>query len=340
MTVDPARADAILAGLRGSATAGDPVAVWRLDQLEGGWSRHSYRAVVADADGGERSVIVRVRPADTVLDSDLEAEFRTYRALEGHGLPTPRVHGCETAEETPFGGPFFTMEFLPGHAVNVWRPGDRDELEADWNGARGIAGDFVDHLATLHAIPVDALAGTIATRDFTATVDHWQAMYERVRIVRDPIVDEGFAWVRSREPDPVAPRIVHGDYRIGNCLIDGGRVTGLIDWELAYVGDPRFDLGYLSQPYQAGKFVTPGSSLLGAVADREWLLARYAERTGTAVDPEVIRTYAGLGALMHVAIMSVGIRVYADGGTDDIRLAWSRFVLPGLRQDLVAAMGW
>ncbi len=340
MTVESARAAAVLESLRDSKTAGDPVAVVRLDQLEGGWSRHSYRAVVADANGSEQSVIVRVRPQDTVLDSDLEAEFRVYRLLEPHPLATPRVHGCVDREDTPFGGPFFTMEFLPGHAVNVWRPADRRELEADWNGARGIAEDFVDNLAALHSIPTDALDGAIASRDFAATVDHWQAMYERVRIVHDPIVDEGFAWVRSREPDPVAPRIVHGDYRIGNCLIDAGRVSGLIDWELAYVGDPRFDLGYLSQPYQAGKFVTPGSSLVGTVADRDWLLERYHEHTGESVDPEVVRTYAGLGALMHVAIMSVGLHVYAEGGTDDIRLAWSRFVLPGLRQDLVAAMGW
>ncbi len=340
MTVDRARAQAILASLEGSPSIGDPIEVLRLEQLEGGWSRHSYRAVVADADGREQPVIVRVRPQDTVLDSDLEAEFRIYRAVEDRGLATPRVHGCDPSEDTPFGGPFFTMEFLPGHAVNVWRPADRRELEQDWEGARGIAEGFVDNLAALHAIPVDTVAGTIATRDFAASVDHWQEMYERVRIVRDPIVDEAFAWVRSREPDPVAPRIVHGDYRIGNCLIDDGRVTGLIDWELAYVGDPRFDLGYLSQPYQAGKFVAPGSTLLGAVADREWLLERYEARTGTVVDRDVIDTYAGLGALLHVAIMSVGIGVYADGGTDDIRLAWSRFVLPGLRQDLVALMGW
>jgi aminoglycoside phosphotransferase (APT) family kinase protein len=339
MSSDP-RKDAILASLRDDANAGDPVEVRELEQLEGGWSRHSYLAVVVDADGSQRRVIVRVRPADTVLDSDLEAEFRTYRLLGEHPLPTPRVYGCESAEDTPFGGPFFTMEFRPGSAPNVWRAPDRAELEADWNGDRGVAADFVDTLATVHQLPVESLSGVLDTRDFAASVDRWQELYERVRLVRDPIFEEAYAWVRSRAPEPVAPRLVHGDYRIGNCLIDGGRISAVIDWELAYIGDPRFDLGYLSQPYEAGKFTLPGSSLLGAVADREWLLDRYEQRTGAPVDREVVRTYGALGALMLAAIMSVGIRHYAGGGTDDIRLAWSRFVFPGLRQDLVAAMDW
>lgn len=335
-----ARAEAVLASLRQDDRGGHPVAVRGIEQLEGGWSRHSYVAVVVDEDGSERRVIVRVRPDDTVLDTDLEAEFRTYRLLGEHPLPTPRVHGCESSEDTPFGGPFFTMEFRPGSAPNVWRAPDRAALEADWSGGRGVATDFVDTLATVHQLPVESLSDVLETRDFAASVDRWQELYESVRLVRDPIVEEAYAWVRSREPEPVAPRLVHGDYRIGNCLLDGGRISAVIDWELAYVGDPRFDLGYLSQPYEAGKLTEPGSVLLGAVAEREWLLDRYEQRTGAPVDREVVRTYGALGALMLIAIMSVGIRRYAAGGTDDIRLAWSRFVFPGLRQDLVTTMDW
>ncbi|MFA4927137.1 MAG: phosphotransferase family protein [Patulibacter sp.] len=336
------QAAALLRSLRGSTLdgVGDPVRIRAIEQLEGGWSRHSYVATVEDADGSTRRLIVRVRPEDTVLDSDLETEFRTYLALADEPLATPRVYSYEPARETPFGGPFFTMEFRSGAAANVWRAPDRAELEADWNGDRAIATDFVDQLASLHQVPTGPLDGVLETRDFAASVDRWQELYERVRVVRDPIVDEAYAWVRDRVPTPVAPALVHGDYRIGNCLVDRGRISAVIDWELAYVGDPRFDLGYLSQPYETGKFTRPGSALLGAVADREWLFARYEQRTGAAVDREVVRTYTALGALMLIAIMSVGVRVYADGGTDDIRMAWSRFVFPGLRQDLAGLMDW
>jgi aminoglycoside phosphotransferase (APT) family kinase protein len=159
-------------------------------------------------------------------------------------------------------------------------------------------------------------------------------------LVDDPVVDEAYAWARSREPDPVPPRLVHGDFRIGNCLIEDGRVTGVLDWELSFVGDPRFDLGYLALDYHAGKFAKPGSALLNGVAERDWFEQRYAEATGFAVDREAVRSFSVVGLLMLYAILTTGLRYYDDRTTDDIRLAWTRFALPGMRQDLIRLMGW
>jgi aminoglycoside phosphotransferase (APT) family kinase protein len=123
-------------------------------------------------------------------------------------------------------------------------------------------------------------------------------------------------------------------------LVDGGRVTGVIDWELAFRGDTRFDLGYASLDYLAGKFVLPGSSLLCAVADRSWFYAEYERLSGRPVDLEVVRTYSALGALMLIAILCTGIRLYVDGRTTDVRQAWNRFAIPGLRQDLTRLLDW
>ena len=177
-------------------------------------------------------------------------------------------------------------------------------------------------------------------RGFKENVDHWRDLYESVRLVADPIVDEAYAWVRSREPDPVPATLVHGDYRIGNCLTGGGRVTGVLDWELCFVGDPRFDLGYLAMEYYAGKFTSPGSTLLNAVAERDWFFERYTAKTGIEADPDVVRTFAAFGSLMVFAIMTTGLGVYSRGESTDIRMAWCRYVLPGLRQDLTRLMEW
>jgi aminoglycoside phosphotransferase (APT) family kinase protein len=127
---------------------------------------------------------------------------------------------------------------------------------------------------------------------------------------------------------------------MGNCLVHGGRITGVLDWELAYVGDPRFDLGYLALDYNAGKFAAPGSPLLAAVAEREWFWRRYEALAGRQVDPEVVRTFSVLGALMLIANLSSGVNVYATGRASDIRMLWSRFAIPGLRQDVVRLMDW
>lgn len=336
-SIDAAKADALLATI---GAADGECAVTYLEQLEGGWSRHSYAARVRHADGRERAYIVRARPSGSLLDTDLAQEFRTYELLADAPLPTPGVHGLERSDDTPYDGPFFVMDRIEGRAVNVWRGRDRRELAEDWEGGRGVANDLVEYLAAIHAVGAERASAAVSPRGFQATVDRWRGVYEEMRLVRDPVVEEAYAWVREREPDPVEPCLVHGDYRIGNCLVGDGRITGILDWELSSVGDPRFDLGYMSLDYHAGKFTSPGSSLLNATAERDWLFDRYERLSGRPVDREVVRTFTVLGALMLFAIMTTGIRVYADGGTTDIRMAWGRYVLPGLRQDLAALMRW
>lgn len=339
-TIDPEKAESLLATMQraGSASAGDRVIY--LEQLEGGFSRHSHAVRIRHEDGREAEYVVRVRPQASTLDTDLGREFRTFALLVDEPLPTPRVHGFEPSVDTPFDGSFFVMDRLPGSAPNVWRVHDRGVLAEDWEAGRTLAEDFVRYMTSIHAIGSGRAAQAAVVRDFDATVDHWEAVYEQHKLVNDPVVDESYAWVRSRRPDPVEPTLVHGDYRIGNCLLDGGRISGILDWELSFVGDPRFDLGYMSLDYHAGKFTSPGSPLVGAVAEREWLWARYTELSGRTVDADVVDTFTALGGLMLFAIMTTGLRVYARGETADIRMAWTRFVLPGLRQDLARLMGW
>lgn len=338
--VEPEKAEALLAtmGAAGSASEGDEVTY--LEQLEGGFSRHSYAARVRHVDGREGEYIIRARPRASTLDSDLEREFRTFALLVDEPVPTPGVHGFEPSVENPFDGAYFVMDRMKGSAPNVWRERDREALAEDWEGGRGVAEDLVVHLASIHAIDAERAEQAAVVRDFAATVDHWQGVYEEHKLVNDPVVNEAYAWVRSRRPDPVAPSLVHGDYRIGNCLTDGGHVSAILDWELSHVGDPRFDLGYMSLDYHAGKFTSPGSPLLNAVADADWFYARYTELSGRPVDLEVVHTFTALGALMLFAIMTTGLRVYSRGETNDIRMAWTRFALPGVRQDLSRLMGW
>jgi aminoglycoside phosphotransferase (APT) family kinase protein len=339
MDADAARGDATLEGMRAAGAVGARARVTELTQMEGGWSRHSWALKVDDPEAGELDLIVRVRPPGALLDTDLAQEYRTYALLADEPVPTPPLYCLVDVEDTPFGGPFFVMGRLPGWSPNVWRRRDRVGLESDWEGERGYAEDLVAALAAIHALPAERLDGVIA-RDFGATLDHWHEVHRSMALIDDPVIEEAYAWARSREPDPVAPRLVHGDYRIGNCLIDAGRITGVLDWELSFVGDPRFDFGYIALDYHAGKMAKPGSPLLNAVAERDWFFERYAEVTGQPVDPEVVRTFSVVGALMLSAILVTGIHEYSRGQTDDIRLAWTRFALPCLRQDLIRLMGW
>jgi aminoglycoside phosphotransferase (APT) family kinase protein len=333
---DRARIEAAL------ATAGQPdprPSEWRLSQLAGGWSRHTFVLSPCGSDGG--SLVVRVKPAGGLLSSDLETEYRVYRSLRRLPIPLPGVHGLEPASDTPFGGPFLVMDWMPGAAPNVWLRPDREGMEARWQeGDRGLAGQFASILASIHSCEVSGLDFLGPMRSFHEVVEGWRSTYEDMRLVRDPVVEEAFRWVDARCPPDPHLGLVHGDYRIGNMLVHEGRVTAVLDWELTHLGDTDFDLGYLSLDYVAGKFLHAGSPLASAVADRGWLYAEYERLTGRRVDREVVRTYSAVGALMLITILVTGARMYADGKTDDQRMAWNRYAIPGLRQDLTRLMGW
>jgi aminoglycoside phosphotransferase (APT) family kinase protein len=319
--------------------AGQPVpdpAGWQLVQLEGGWSRHTY---VLSREPGP-AFVVRVKPPGSLLDTDLIREYRTYVELGKAKVPVPAVYGACASDDNPFGGPFFVMDHVAGQAPVAWRRKDRESLEANWAGSRSVGTDLVETLAAIHRAPPDSFGFLGPPRSFADSVLRWQDVHERHRLVRDPVVEEAFDWVLSREPDPVEPGVVHGDYRIGNTLVAGQRITAVIDWELTYIGDRRYDLGYAALDYLGGKFLDEGSPLLCAVADRDWFFARYERLTGAAADREVVRTYSALGALALIAILQTGIWMYAAGKTTDIRMAWNRYAIPGLRQDLTRLMSW
>jgi aminoglycoside phosphotransferase (APT) family kinase protein len=334
------RAAAALELLRGSGVLGAGTEATSLTQLEGGWSRQAWVLGTRDGDGNEdeeREFVVRVKPPGPLLDTDLRQEYETTRLLTAHGVPAPVAHAFE-AGENPYGGPYYVMDRAPGSAPNVWRARDRAELEANWEAGGSLAEDLVAGLVSIHAIPAAEATGVLPLREFEAAVAHWETVQSEMALLHDPVVEDAYAWLRGREPDPIEPTLVHGDYRIGNCLNEDGRITAILDWEISYLGDPRYDLGYISLEYEAGKFTKPGSALLGSVADREWFMREYERRSGRPVDPEVVRTYSVLAALMLVAILTTGIRMYVDGRSEDVRMAWTRFAIPGLRQELTALM--
>lgn len=315
----------------------------RLDgirQLSGGWSRHSYIVAATDRFERQHEFVVRVRPTGALLHTDIGVEYRTYQVLGSEPIPVPRVYGYQESADNPFGGPFFVMDKLDGWAPSVWQRDHRELLERNWATSRSLAQDLLDTLDKIHAVPVQRCDGVLPRRSYLDIVRYWQSIYESMRLIRDPIVEEAFAWLFDRAPADEQLGLVHGDYRIGNTLISDDRIVGVLDWELAFVGDTRFDLGYMSLDYMAGKFLRPGSRLLCATAERDWFMAEYQRRRGVPVDSEVVRTFSALGALMLISILLTGMHYFHEGSTSDIRMAWGRFAVPGLRQDLVRLMGW
>ncbi len=328
--------------LRDAGVLGPGDRIAEVAQLSGGWSRHSYIATAELSSGDTHRYIVRVEAPGGVLETDLEAEYALYRALdEEDHIATPSAYHFAASDDNAFGNRFIIMEHVEGTAPNAFRRKDREWLEQDWNGERGIANDMVENLARLHTFPHERLPGGIVpVLDYLEVVERWNAVYEERRLVRDPVTEEAVQWLRERVPADTQTGVVHGDYRIGNALVDHGRVSAVLDWEIAYVGDVRFDLGYLALGRLAGKHLRPATTLLNAFADDDWFFDRYGELTGRPVDREVVRTFSVLGILMLLSTHYMGLWMYVNGRSTDFRLAWNRFGLIGLRQDLTELMSW
>ena len=242
--------------------------------------------------GGERYVLRRPpRPPLPPSAHDMVREARLQLALAPHGIRlAPILAVCD--DETVLGVPFYVMSFLDGDVVTDALPPGLEEPEA----RRRLAEELVDALVEIHA--ADATApelvafarpGSYLERQVRRFTQLWGLNATREL----PVVDEVAARLAQRLPDPLPATVVHGDYRLGNLMVERGRperVQAVLDWEMGAIGDPRADLGYLLATYaEPGGVpsplgITPVTAQDGFPTKTE-LVARYTERSGRSVGP-------------------------------------------------------
>src|SRR5690625_3480282 len=212
-----------------------------IDLIAGGRSNLTYRLRTP-----ERVLVLRRPPSGDLPRGahDVLREARLLSSLHPR-VPVPRV--LATCEDlSVIGAPFIVMEHLSGTILRS--PADVEALApAPMRAAAGAS--LVDALVRLHEVPVEgtSLRGLAARRDFLARQLHrWDANWKHTRTRDLPDLAAAHAWLQEHQVDQVRSAIVHGDYRLDNCMLDaGGQVIGGLDWELATVGDPMADLGQL-----------------------------------------------------------------------------------------------
>ncbi len=106
--------------------------------------------------------------------------------------------------------------------------------------------------------------------------------------------------------------LVHGDYRIGNFMVQGSEIVAVFDWELAHIGDPVFDVAWAAMPLFRGRFPTMASQLL----EVDDFVARYATASGHDIDPDVFRFWLMYGHLRAAVPQLRAARAFEDGATD------------------------
>jgi aminoglycoside phosphotransferase (APT) family kinase protein len=311
-------------------------------RISGGASREtwSFDATWRDAESNvRRGFILRRDPEASLLETARDAEFRVYQAMQGTGVPVPEVYWLENDPQW-LDRPFFVMGRLPGEASpqrliggGVFREhGDaiaqqKAEILArihslDWSASGGLGLDFLG---------VPSGPDTCASLE----IDRWERIMREEALEPQPALELAIDWMRKHQP--VAPKVtvVHADYRTGNFLVDGDRITGVLDWEMAHLGDPMEDVAWVClRPWRWA-----GDARAGGLLMRDDFYRRNEAAGGPPVDPEAVRFWEVLGNVKLAAIFLTGARSYCEGRTHSAMMAFLGRNVSRLELEVMDLMG-
>jgi aminoglycoside phosphotransferase (APT) family kinase protein len=289
------------------------------------------------SDAGE--AVLRRPPDGPLLPRahDMAREARVQRALAGTAVPVAAIL-LEDAGDL-IGVPFYVMEKVDGYVI-------RDTLPAGWADSatdrRAVAEVLVDTLADLHAIDPEEIGLSSFGRPSglgERQVHRWSDQWERSKSRDVPAVDELARRLRADPPQGPGGAIVHGDFRIDNCLLGKQMpptVRAVLDWELSTLGEPLADLGlfifYWREPGDPRPALTPAPTRQPGFPTRAYLAERYAKRTGADLSD-----LAAWIALAHFksAVIAQGIAARVQAGS----MAGQEFGDIGGEVDRIAAEG-
>ncbi len=271
--------------------------VTALTRLTGGASLELWSFDV----GGAGYVLRRAPPSrrfSEMATIPLADEAAVVRAAGAAGVPTATVAHILVPEEGLGSG--FVATRMPGEAM-----GRRIVADAAFAAIRPVlAARCGEVLARLHAVPVASLP-PLPARGPAESVDKLRDQLDAFGETR-PVFEAALVWLAARSPAPVAPRLVHGDFRTGNYLLTPDGITAVLDWEGAHLGDPAEDMGWLCMPvWRFGRLDRP----VGGFGDRQDLFDGY----GEPVDAARVRWWEVYGMLRWGLTCMAMAHAFIDG---------------------------
>lgn len=271
-----------------------------LARLSGGASRETFR-FTAD---GRPLILQRQRRGDA---RDMGVEIAVLRAARATGVPVPEVVAAST-DTSDIGAAYMVVTHVEGETIarKILRDPEyataRELLPAQLGAAA----------ARLHATDVSAIAGLVDSDQLASYRDILDGFGEP-----HPAFELAFRWLDQHRPPSTRRTLVHGDLRLGNVIVGPDGLRAVLDWELAHLGDPMEDLGWLC--VKAWRF---GASLpVAGVGRYEQLCEAYEAESGIAVDPEVVRWWEVLGTLKWGIMCIIQRSAHTSGAVRSHELA-------------------
>lgn len=300
---------------------GDSVSIVDYQSVPGGYGKQTSRFALREASGDERPLIARKSDqAPMVLNRTflIDHEYALLQAVSATGYPAPRPLwlGREVAGVD---ADFYIMERLPGRIPGSFLGG------AEGGISEALLLDVATQLARLHAIPLSSFDGYIRQHDdsellaegstgsvqscYRRAIEQWHDYSTRVEHLPSPYFTYLHDWLLNNLPeDSRQPVLVHGDFNVHNLLVEGDRVTGVLDWECAMFGAPEQDLAYI-RPHISRHIAW------------DKFLAHYHEAGGRRIDTDSLPFYMAFSMMRLHLGMNHGLLNLQTGANPDIRFA-------------------
>ncbi|MFS0901067.1 phosphotransferase family protein [Mycolicibacterium litorale] len=281
------------------------VAVENLTTLTGGASRTTWAfdAVTADT---RRPLILRTGPPDEV-HAGMELEARAQQRAAAVGARVPRIL---TADNNPaaLGNPYLICEAIAGETIVR-----RIHRSLDDAGRARLLTQCAEALAAIHRADPHHIGLTEADQ-----LAEWR---ERLDEMGDSTAtfEWAFRWLEAHRPSPSPHRLVHGDFRMGNLIVDDSGLAAVLDWELVHVGEIYEDLAWFCiRAWRFGASERMGAGGLGSVED---FLTAYESASGEALDRSAFRWWLTVATLRWGVICRYQAERHLSGQTQSVELA-------------------
>jgi aminoglycoside phosphotransferase (APT) family kinase protein len=261
------------------------------ERLSGGASQETYRIVIR-TDAGERKLAMRRAPGESAprhgAYPGLATEALLIRTARAAGVPEPEIFHVLTAEDGLGDG--FIMEWLEGETL-----GARIVREPSLDAIRPrLAEQCGEILARIHAIDLTA-TGLGARLSHLSPEQYVRQTWERYQALDtpQPMIDFTARWLLEHLPQTFTPALVHNDFRNGNIMVSPAGVVAVLDWEIAHIGDPMRDLGWIcTNSWRFGRSDLP----VGGFGIRADLFRGYERVSGRTVDPAHVKFWETFGS--------------------------------------------
>jgi aminoglycoside phosphotransferase (APT) family kinase protein len=292
-------------------------------KLTGGISRETWRiSLQTAAAGGEaatREIVLRLDPPVSLLESNRDLEYAVLGAFDGFSdVPVPRQI-CNEPDASYVGASFMAVDLLPGVA----------EISAVTQPPFAAVGRQIAlaHFTTLGAIArfdyrqqqLDLLlkAPTAPAAALDALL-HWESVLRAHSLGPAPITEAAIRHLK-RHPPPPAQRIsvVHGDYRLGNCLyLPDGTIAGVLDWEMVHLGDPLEDLAWAMHPSWRPS-ASPQHLVAGYLTEEETVQS-WQDAARLRADRGALRWWRLFSCLKAAALFTTGAHNFLNKSGDPV----------------------